>query len=430
MNTDPTTTAPRELVQRYKRAFGLVNRPVSDYHAALPLLVDCVARDPYNLIFVETFLQVLGKIEPSRGKLRCLLQRLAFRRAVARHRDEQVARLGPGLLALRPRDARVLCGMAETCARQGHDDVSLRYARTAADAQPDDPRVQRCFAECCTRCGLMQQAAAAWERVVRQQPHDTEARESAAKLGEYTVGGDSRAQLPPPSWEPSDPADTPRALEKAKTLLQRSEFAQAQTILTSAVQANPGDLRIREMIEDLDLAQAHRWLDVARRQGSPTIGGPGESLADRLENDLLRREIAIFGGRANRYPDEHRWSLQLAGSLKRSGNFAEACRTLESIPSHSPQRPEADLEFGECLQYLHRFDRALASYEDSIRRFSPDALSRETGLLALYRAGALAMDLGDADKAIGYLQRLANLAADYKDVGRRLDKLEQIRHKD
>ena len=51
----------------------------------------------------------------------------------------------------------------------------------------------------------------------------------------------------------------------------------------------------------------------------------------------------------------------------------------------------------------------------------------DTSKLALYRAGVLATDLGERDKAEKYLTRLAGIDFGYRDVADRLDKLAALR---
>jgi hypothetical protein len=51
----------------------------------------------------------------------------------------------------------------------------------------------------------------------------------------------------------------------------------------------------------------------------------------------------------------------------------------------------------------------------------------DTRKLAFYRAGVLAAELGDRDKAEKYLTQLAGIDFGYRDVADRLDKLAALR---
>ena len=58
---------------------------------------------------------------------------------------------------------------------------------------------------------------------------------------------------------------------------------------------------------------------------------------------------------------------------------------------------------------------------------APDDMQAETLKLALYRAGVLAAELDDRDRAEKHLTRLAAIDFGYRDVADRLDKLAALR---
>jgi tetratricopeptide (TPR) repeat protein len=83
------------------------------------------------------------------------------------------------------------------------------------------------------------------------------------------------------------------------------------------------------------------------------------------------------------------------------------------------------LHLGESFQYIKQFKLALASYEASIQ--AADDADSETKKLALYRAGVLAADLNDRERAEKHLTQLAAIDFGYRDVADRLDKLAALR---
>jgi tetratricopeptide (TPR) repeat protein len=206
----------------------------------------------------------------------------------------------------------------------------------------------------------------------------------------------------------------------------------AVSLLTPAVQAHPGELRLREQWEEAHLTDARQRLQIARRQAQHTAHPQAQRLVSQLEDDVLRHEIEFFSMRARRYPLETQWSLELAIRLKRSGNYAEAVRLLREVPADNPRSARVAFEIGECLQFQRRFREALESYTEAVRQISllPPTPTEDWERTALYRAGTLAHDLGFLDQAADCLRQLVKLAPDHEDVQQRLDKLADIRHKD
>ncbi len=83
------------------------------------------------------------------------------------------------------------------------------------------------------------------------------------------------------------------------------------------------------------------------------------------------------------------------------------------------------LHLGESFQHIRQFKLALSSYEAAIE--ACDTMQLDVGKLALYRAGVLAAEFKDLERAEKYLTRLAAIDFGYRDVADRLDKLAQLR---
>ena len=64
-----------------------------------------------------------------------------------------------------------------------------------------------------------------------------------------------------------------------------------------------------------------------------------------------------------------------------------------------------ELHLGESFQHIRQFKLALSSYEAAIE--ASDDMQPDTRKLALYRAGVLATELDDRDRAEKHLTRLA-----------------------
>ncbi len=428
-DTDEYPPTSRDLTARYQRAAALCSQRHPDLAAARQLLLQCVLADPGNLMFVETWLQVLQRLGPARGWWRSVWYRILFEFAARSADWRRRTRIGLKLLAIRPADRHALCGLGEASLQMGHTDVAVRYWSLASTTHVSDLSVQRRCAESFSRLGLFEQARHCWERVIELARDDRSA--SEARRGYESV-------LPPsttttdstPLPSPIDPSDANAVLSLTQSLMCQGHTNAAAQLLQHSIQACPGDTRLRERLEDLNLELARQRLELGRRRAAADPSPSALQLVDDLQADLDRREIDIFGARSRRYPTDHAWKLKLARSLKQMGNYVEACRWLEEIPPDGSTECEVAVELGECRQYQRQFTAALACYEHAARAVSHKPSLNDIERLALYRAGVLALQLHEFGKAAGHLRRLAQDAPDYKDLPRHLDKIDSIRHKD
>lgn len=418
---------PPELLDQFQRAFALcLQGQPAQLLTARGLLLECVQGDPGNLIFVESFLSVLERVPPRRGRWRGFWNRVGFERARLARQWELVARRGPILLVIRPQDGPVLCGLGQALQEMGHQDVALRYWFAAEKAHADNSDVQRQCARAFHRAGLFDQAARCWRRVARQEPDEQEAAEMLRLLDRaLTTGNES----PPGTLADSTRtalSSVDEVLEESQRRWESGDLVGAREVLSAAASAHPGSLRVVEKLEELDLEAARRRIDTAKGTDNSDDG----SLVADLQADLVRQEIEVYGSRAARYPQDCQWKLLLARSLKSAGNFSEACRVLTDLPPESASALDAQLLWGECLQHQHRFGEALEHYESAAAVALDTANPEPTGLLALYRAGVLALQLDQPAVAQRYLQRLLAIRPGYKDARQHLDKIDSIRHKD
>ncbi len=467
------TTTPRALTARYQRAFALCSHQerAADLVLARQLLLECVQGDPTNLIFVDTFLQVLQRVEPRQGRFQGFWDRMAFERGYRSGNWGQMVQRGLRLLMVRPTDGLVLCGLGLSMQELGHRDVALRYWRAADITYPDSPVIQRRCARAFKQMGLFDESRLCWQRLSELTPNAEAVREARClqpmllksptpqttatpghddlghdDLGHDELGHDDLGHDELGQDELSFGGQA--TLAQSDRLCQAGDVSAAITLLSRALQASPGDLRMAEKLEDLELEVVKHRLHIARQQARSTESSPTlppsatappasetrptqeHQLVAELHADLVRRKIGVYGTRAARYPETHSWKLKLAQSLKQAGNFSAACHTLSEIPAGAVPAVEVHLLWGECLQYERQFEQALTQYETAIGGISSDWAPDQLEQLALYRAGVLALQLGSVAKACRYLQALENACPTYKDTRQHLDKIASIRHKE
>jgi tetratricopeptide (TPR) repeat protein len=135
--------------------------------------------------------------------------------------------------------------------------------------------------------------------------------------------------------------------------------------------------------------------------------------------------LEVYAARAGRNPGNSLLQYELGLRCKRAGKFKEAIQAFQAAREESRQKAQVQLHLGESFQYIKQFKLALASYEAAVQ--AADTSQPDTKKLALYRAGVLALELNDRERAEKHLTQLAAIDFGYRDVAERLDKLAALR---
>ncbi len=464
-----TPAQRRRLQQCYDHANKLLAHEKYDFDYANTLLSECVMGDPSNLMYVEAFLGNLQRKYDNnkRGaRIKGFASRGAIKKALSKSQWREVLRLGPPMLKPNPWDVPTLRTMAEACAELGYHDVELRYLRMALDANPKDIEVNRHCAKSLARVGQYDQAIACWHRIEEAKKGDKEAAQMISELTverarpqsgapRPTTGGKRTHRDTPPDVEDEEegaaqpPApkkreiqltrrqileratsETPEIIENyvelSAILVEERRWADAEHVLAKALHVAPGDLKIRQRHEDVQIARGRHQLGIAEGQAQNAPSDEAHELVTRLRSECVRRELEIYNARTQRYPDDPAPKYELGLRLKWDGNFAEAVRQFEQARQSDSFAAVATLELGECLQHRKDYQKALECYAAAAGLAGDNV---ECKKLALYRAGVLATGLRELDEAEKHLTELAAIDEGYKDLSARLDKVRQIRDK-
>ena len=103
---------------------------------------------------------------------------------------------------------------------------------------------------------------------------------------------------------------------------------------------------------------------------------------------------------------------ELGLRAKRAGKFKEAIQAFQAARDDARHRALVQLHLGESFQHIRQFKLALASYEAAIE--ACDTMQLDVQKLALYRAGVLAAEFKDLDRAEKYLTRLAAIGTSWQ----------------
>jgi tetratricopeptide (TPR) repeat protein len=471
----PVSTAVR---QRLQQVFEHAQRSAekADYEYTHDLLTQCLTEDPANLIFLQHFLSNLAQKYGNNKKgarfaaLKIKTSRMALSKAANKGQWREAFAAASDALKSNPWDTSTLLDVADAYKQIGSDECELYALRWALDAAPKDVTVNRRAAETLTRRGQFDQAIACWRRVEQARPGDEEAAKAISQLSvEKTIqqGGYNQELLQGAVDEQSvieaiarerpgsaaaeasqvgatkvradnereralldaiaaHPAELPNYVQLAELFTAQGRLRETEEVLTRALAASGGgDLSIRELLEEAHLRRAQNQVLVAQRRAEKDKSAESADLARRMAAQANQAELEVYAARSARNPDNLLLQYELGIRCKRAGKYREAIQAFQAARDDARHKALVQLHLGECFQHIRQFRLALSSYEAAID--ATDAMQLDTQKLALYRAGVLAADLSDRDKAEKYLTQLAAIDFAYRDVADRLDKLAALR---
>jgi tetratricopeptide (TPR) repeat protein len=471
----PVTVAVR---QRLQSVFEHAQRSAekADYDYAHDLFTECLVEDPTNLIYLQHFLGNLAQKygNNKRGSrfaaLKTKTTRMALNKAASRGHWRDAFAAACEALKANPWETSTLLGLADAYQQVGSDECMLYTLRWAMEAAPKDITVNRRAAETLARLGQFDQAISCWRRVEQAKPGDEEAAKAISQLSvEKTIKqggyneellqaakGDSveleasvRGRVSRKGTDSTEfhavktqsdraheedllraieasPAETVNYMALADLFTAQNRLREATEILTRALAASGGgDLTVRERLEDAHLRRAHSQVQIAQRRAEQEKTEEALELARRMEAQANQAELEVYAARAARNPGSSILQYELGLRCKRAGKFKEAIQAFQAARDDTRNKAMVQLHLGESFQYIRQFKLALSSYEAAVE--VADDMQPDTKKLALYRAGVLAADLGDRDRAEKYLTRLAAIDFGYRDVADRLDKLAAMR---
>lgn len=410
----------------------------------------CVLGDPGNAIYLQSLMAVLRKKHGAKktgglSGLWPMSKAGGLKKSAEKAQWREVIRQGVEILKAAPSDHAVHLALADACGQLQLHDAQRVYLKSALDAAPADPEVNRQCARFLANHGEFDQAIACWVRVANVKALADEAQREIARLqvektivaghgmtGRSAVAGAKAGAAGQPA-APVDrvaalkqaiqakPAEIDAYLELADLLERDSGVEEAEAVLMQALAASGNDIKVREHLEDRQLRWARHRVHVAEQRLQTEDTPAHREALDRLKAAQVKHEVEIYSARCARYPENLTWRYELAMRLKAAGNHVEAIRHFQDVLQDPRRKGAVSLELGECFQKIKQYQLAMRNYVTAVESLTDREM--ELRKRALYRAGVLAAGLEDRDSAQKYLGTLAGLDFGYRDVAQRLDKL-------
>lgn len=444
----------RRLQECFKQASMRMAQENYDY--AAELFTTCVAGDPGNVAYVQSFLANLKKKYRDNKKGSALasvqgMMHIASMKKAARSKDwVGVIRAGLEMLKLNPWHTSTLEEMANACRELGFHDVRLVYLKMAQEARPNDPAVCKLLAEAYADLGQYDQAIQCWQLVLKSKPNDEEALKAISKLtvertihrGGYTdparagrkeipvaptatVSAEAAGHAPTAGASPEatllaeirrDPNNMARYIQLADYYTTEGKFDKAREVYLRALQVFNNDPDIADRLNDVEIRALRHRIQELEAQGA----GAADEIR-QLEKQILDKEIELFRRRVERFPTHAAFHFELGLRLKQAERWSEAITEFQKARNDPRHRAACLLELGQCFQAIKQNKLALQHYNEALKEIGDRDV--ESLKLGRYLAGKLALELGDLDTAEEHLTALAAVDFAYRDVGELLQQI-------
>ncbi len=446
--------AKRRMLQEWFTN-GSKQMAAGSYDYATEMFTKCVVGDPSNRAYATSFLANLRKKYNNNKKgasmagMRGATSKAQI--AIAGKKKDWLSVIEHGLevLKLNPWDTGTLMAIAEACAQLGHDGPQVEYLQAAVEADPSNVDVNRALARALERLEEFDKAILCWRRVLKGKPNDEEATkaanactvkktmkdahyEEAKSSMDVAVDKGAQDERTGPTEEQKleralkkDPADISLYIQLADLHARHERYDEAEAVLQRAFQASGGDLNIREKLEDAQLRKLREKVAQAAERIKQENSEEAKNLQQQATQELDRAELAYYGTRVERYPNNLALKYELAVRLQKIGKFSEAIKYFQECRNEPQRKGEVLLHLGECFQAIKQYKLAMTHFQDALEMI-PER-NQDAFKLALYRAGRLALDLSNLDTAEEHLGKLAGLDYTYLDVAELLDKVREKR---
>jgi tetratricopeptide (TPR) repeat protein len=466
----------RKATQLFERARQVITTGNFDY--AVELLQTCCKLDPSNL----PYRQVLRGTEKKkydnnlRGSSSAwvgnMLPKMRMRSARRKGKYRDVLEHGEAALARNPWDTPVQLDMAFAANELGLLEVAVFILEQARQKNPNAPRVNKALAKLCEVQGNYTQAIVLWDLVAKADPKDLEARGRGKDLAatntidrggyEDKALGDQRSPFRAPAKAP-DEADEPADGPPKQRTVADEQLARQAASLRGKIEADPNNINAYAQLLAL-YQRAGKW-DLARRVLKDGLNATSNNfdlvlLGSELEIEMVRqnlqvtenklkakpddaklqqqrqqlekevntRELEVFRKRADRYPSDMSYRLEVGIRLLRLGQADEAIQELQVARKDPRNKWRALMYLGHGFKAKKNWPLAKRNWEEAIQSLPPGEEEDRKELLFQLANGAAGQE--DWHTAVELGGELANVDYAFRDIGKLLDewqkKLDQV----
>src|SRR5262245_31033006 len=386
--TDPhllpavTAEARRIAAERFDRANQVIATGNFDY--AIQLLLTCCKLDPGNFLFRQTLRRTQkakykDNLRGSRLASLTTVRTRAKLKAAKRARDSlKVLEYGEVILSKNPWDVGAQMDMAEAADALGLIDHAIFMLDQARQKSPKDATLNRALARLFEKRGNFAHAIALWQLIKEVAPDDVEAAHKAKDLaasetiarggykdpsaerealGTPTVAKGADPTAPATALAPQErhdrvsreaapilarldtnPTDAHLYLQLATVYRRGNQNDRARAVLEQGLGPTGNDFRLNLELMEMDLDTFRRNLAIAERKLAKAEADEGSSrhspeelrrIRNKLVKEITAREIEMYRLRADRFPQDVSYRLELGIRLAEAEQIDEAIVELQ-----------------------------------------------------------------------------------------------------
>lgn len=443
----------------FRRGTEAMQKENWDY--AIQMYIQAVRLVPDNLLFRQT-LRGCEKKKYGGNKTGAKMGGMKLMGPRGRIKKGQMKKDWPAVdqaceegLAINPWDSQLNADLGTAAINLEFKEIAVFAYECAVESDSNNKELLKQLAELYEQRGDFKLAVDVWERICRVDPNDGEARMKANQVatkqvidrGGYEGADDTKGVMAAHEVAKrlniakdgaadgpgqSEEADLQRAMRKEpdnKDHYQRlgdfykrnGKFEEAIQMFEKAVELSGGDVNIKEQVEDAQLDQMRKNIDIAKTRGD----GSDESREQikGLEKELHLREMEMLRGRVDRYPGDLRLKFRLAEGFMHEAKFAEAIPLLQQGSRDSRMEAKCLALLGRCFIQEKKYPLAKRQFEKAAPKI--DVHDQEELFLEVhYWLGRLCESSKDAEAAEEHYGEVLAVQYEYRDTLKRLEGLQ------
>jgi len=359
-------------------------------------------------------------------------------------------------LAVNPWDPQLGADLGDALKELGYQEVAKFAYEESLKVDPNNIAVNRNLALLYEERSEYAEAIKCWQRILKVEPTNGEARSKITALAARTVmdrggyegaestrnvmadheiarrlGTGKTADGPGMSVEADlqrairkDPANKDNYTKLADYYKREGKLEDAEEQLQKALDVSGNDISIREMLEDVQLELMQRTIGITKEQArnAPTDADLKKRSAE-LANELTKRKMEIFAGRVDRYPNDMRMKFELGVQYMTVRKWQLAIPLFQQARSDPRLKGESLIRLGKCFGYDGKAPLAIRQFEAAMPEIKFD--DKPDVYKDLYfTAGRLYEEMKNPKAAEEAYQKVLEVDYNYKDTVARLNKLQ------
>ena len=369
-------------------------------------------------------------------------------------------------LLINPWDVQLLADLGEAHKTLKNLDIARESYKLACVIDKNNKDLHRKFAEILLAKREYDEARRIWEHIYKLDPLDGEARnmitgmdtlkttdkggyddakstldvatnkdekKKQSAYDDYATGGmmqQSKGLAPGESIENDlkqmirkEPENVANYSKLATYYRKNKQLDDAYETLTKALQISGNSPDIRELMEDVELDKMKFNLELGKAKAAKSNDPVMKENLAALAQELLKREIDIFGARVERYPQDMTRKYELATRFMKAQKWTLAIPLLQRASQDPRLKGKALLALGKCFIKDNKLPLARGQLERAVPELSfesdPDSFKE-----GHYWLGRVLEKLGDKAGAEKYYGDVLVVDYDYLDTRERLEKLQ------